>query len=247
MDVGLVDHGITEDPLDGIEDTSEEVVAQLFEMITSERSAEVDAVEEVVDFDESGGSEGECSLGTLTGGAEATESTRVGGDIFLVLKFELRSEVVYQSVVEFLATQVGVTRGGPDLDDTFLDGEEGDIVSSSAKIEDEDITLIGGSPVETVGDCSSGGLVDDAEDVQATDGTSLPGGPTLGAIEVSGDGNDGSGNDSTEARFCSLPHLGQNHGGYFLRRLRIKSGSRSRSVEKWRNSQIPYPRRGIGP
>ena len=95
MDVGLADPGITEDPFDGIEDTSEEVVAQLFKMVTSEGSAEVDALEEVVDFDKSGGSEGECSLGTLAGGAEATESTRVRGDIFLMLSFEFRSEVVY--------------------------------------------------------------------------------------------------------------------------------------------------------
>ena len=94
----------------------------------------------------------------------------------------------------------------------FLDGQEGDIESSSTEIENDDIALTGGFLLETVGDGSSSGLIDDAEDVQPADDTSLPGGPTLGAIEVSGDGNDGPGDDSTKVRFGSLPHLGQNHG-----------------------------------
>jgi hypothetical protein len=144
------------------------------------------------------------------------ESTRVGGEVLLVLALELLDEVVDEPVVEVLTTQVGVTGGGLDLEDTLLNGQEGDIESSSTEIEDEDVPLTGGLLVETVGDGGSSGLVDDTEDVQATDGTSVLGGLTLGVVEVSGDGDDGVGDGTTEVRLGGLPHLGQDHGGDFL-------------------------------
>ena len=82
---------------------------------------------------------------------------------------------------------MGVTRGGLDGEDTTRDVQEGDIESSSAKIEDEDVLLGLGLTVETVGDGGSGRLVDDTEDLEAGDGTSILGGETLGVVEVGGD------------------------------------------------------------
>ena len=134
-------------------------------MTTGEGRAEVDAVEEAVDFDESGSGEGEDSLGTLAGGAETTESTRVGGEILIVLSSELRSEVVDEPVVEVFATQVRVTGCGHDLDDLVPDGKEGDIESPPAEVQDEDLTFIGYPRVESVGDCGSSSLIDDTEDI----------------------------------------------------------------------------------
>ena len=53
--------------------------------------------------------------------------------ILLVLALELVDEVVDQAVVEVLTTQVSVTSGGLDLEDTFLDGQEGDIESTTTQ------------------------------------------------------------------------------------------------------------------
>ena len=185
-------------------------------MTTSDRRAEVDALEEAVDFDESGGGEGEDSLGALTAGAETTESTGAGGEILLVLSLELRNEVVDKPVVEVFATQVGVTGGGLDLDDVILNRKEGDVESPPAEVQDEDFALIARSPVELVDDCGSSGLIDDTEDIQTAESTTLPGGLTFGVVEVSGNGNDSVGNDPTKVRLSGLPHLGQDNADNFF-------------------------------
>ena len=81
MDVGLVDLGVTEDLLDGLESGAEEVLAELLETGTSERGVEIDTLEKRVDLDGGLGSRGEGTLGTLTSSTETTEGTGVGGDI----------------------------------------------------------------------------------------------------------------------------------------------------------------------
>ena len=69
-----------------------------------------------------------------------------------MLTLELLGEVGDETVVEVLTTQVSVTSGGLDLEDTLLDGQEGDIERSSAEIEDEDVALTCHLLVETVND-----------------------------------------------------------------------------------------------
>ena len=120
--------------------------------------------------------------------------------------------MVDETVVEVLTTQVSVTSSGLDLEDTLLNGQERDIESTTTEIEDEDVALTLGLLVETVGDGSSGGLVDDTEDVQAGDETSILGGLTLRVVEVGGNSDDSVVDSLTEVRLSSLPHLGQDHG-----------------------------------
>jgi hypothetical protein len=62
---------------------------------------------------------------------------------------------------------MGVTVGGFDLKDTFFNGKEGDIESSTTKIENENVSLIGLLSIKTVGDSGSGWLVDNSQDVQS--------------------------------------------------------------------------------
>ncbi len=68
---------------------------------------------------------------------------------------------------------------------------EGDIEGTTTKIEDEDVALSLDLLVETVGDSGRSGLVDDTEDVQAGDETSILGSLTLRVVEVGGDSDDG--------------------------------------------------------
>ena len=105
------------DPPDRTERASEEVLAQFLKTGTGEGGVEVDTLKNRVDFD-GGGCSGEGPLSTLTCGT------------------------VDEPIIEMLAPQVGVTGGGLDLGDTFLDGQEGNIESSSTEIEDEDIATL---------------------------------------------------------------------------------------------------------
>ena len=220
MDISLINLRIAEDLFDRVEGASEEIFAQFLKTGTSEGRMKVNSFEEGVDFDGGGCSGGERSLCTLTSGTETTESTRVGGDILLVFAFELLDEVVDKSVVEVHATQVRVTCGGLDLRDTLLDGQEGYIEGSSTEIKDQDIAFASGPHVKTVRDGGSGGLVDDTEDVQATDGTRVLGGLTLRVVEARGDGDDCIGDRAAEVRFGGFLHPGQDHGGDFFGRLK---------------------------
>lgn len=133
-----------------------------------------------------------------------------------MLALELVDEVVDETVVEVLTTQVSVTSSGLDLEDTLLDGEERDIESSTTKIEDQDVALTLDLLVKTVSDGSGSWLVDDTEDVESGNETGILGSLTLGVVEVSGDGDNGVVDSSAEVSLSSLAHLDEDHGGDLL-------------------------------
>ena len=103
---------------------------------------------------------------------------------------------------------MGVTSGSLDGEDTALDVKEGDIESSSTEIVDEDVALLVGlAGTETVGDSGGGRLVDDTENVEASNGTGVLGGLTLVVVEVGGNGDDGLLNLLSELGLSDLLHL----------------------------------------
>jgi hypothetical protein len=112
------------------------------------------------------------------------------GKLLLLLRLadEIFLAVIEEVGVEVLTTKMGVTSGSLDGEDTTLDVEEGHIESTTTEIVDEDVALLVGLVgAKTVGDSGSGGLVDDTEDVKASNGTSILGGLTLVIVEVGGD------------------------------------------------------------
>jgi hypothetical protein len=196
----------------------EEILAQFLETGTSDGSVEVDTFEERVDFDGGLSCRGESSLGTLASSAQTTDSTGIGGEILLVLALEFLGKVVDETAIEVLTTQVGVTSSGLDFEDTFFDGQEGNIKSSSSEIEDENVTFTRDLLVKTVCDSSSGGLVDDTKNVKASNGTSVLGSLTLRIVEVGRNSNDGVVDSSTKVGLSNFPHLGEDHGRHFFGR-----------------------------
>ena len=96
-----------------------------------------------------------------------------------MLALELLNEVVHEAVAEVLTAQVRVAGGGLDLEDTLLDGEERHIECTTTQVEDENVALTLGLLVKTVGDGSCCWLVDDSQDVQASNCTGVPGGLSL--------------------------------------------------------------------
>ena len=128
------------------------------------------------------------------------------------LALELVAEVVDKAVVKVLTTKVSVTSSGLDLEDTLLNGKERDIEGTSTKIEDEDVLLTLLLLVKTVGNGSGSGLVDDTENVEASNQTGILGSLALRVVEVCGDGDDSVVNGATKVRLGGLAHLGEDHG-----------------------------------
>ena len=120
--------------------------------------------------------------------------------------------MVNKSVVEILSSQVSVTGSGLDLEDTLLNGQKRNIEGSTTKIEDENVALTLDLLVKTVGNGSSGWLVDNTEDVKSGDQAGILGSLTLGVVEVSWDSDDSVVNGSSEVSLSGLAHLDQDHG-----------------------------------
>ena len=134
----------------------------------------------------------------------------------LVLSLEVINEVVDKAVIEVLSTKMGVTRGALNLEDTLLDSQQRNIEGTTTQVEDEHIALTLSILVKTVGDGSSGRLVDDTENVETGNQTSVLGGLALGVTEVGGDGNNSVVDGTTQVSLSSLTHLDQNHRGDFF-------------------------------
>lgn len=92
MNISLVDPRAAEDLFNMAENTSEEILEQLFEVGTSEGSAEVGTLEEGVNFDGGGCSGEEGPVGMFKGSMGTLEDTRVGGEILLILALEFLDE-----------------------------------------------------------------------------------------------------------------------------------------------------------
>ena len=93
-----------------------------------------------------------------------------------MLSLEFLLEVLEKSIVEILSSQMSISGGGFDGKDSTGDGEKGDIESSSSEIENEDKLLLlrfGGSIVESVRDRGRGRLVDNSENIETSDRSSV--------------------------------------------------------------------------
>jgi hypothetical protein len=97
---------------------------------------------------------------------------------------EFLNEVVVETVVEIFSTKMGITSSGLYFENTLLKSKERYIESSSAKIEDEDVTFASNLLVETVGERSSRGLVHDSVNVHSQDGSSILCGLPLRVVEI---------------------------------------------------------------
>jgi hypothetical protein len=137
----------------------------------------------------------------------------------LVLPLELLDKVVDETVVKVFTSQMSVTGSSLDLEDTLLNGQDGDIESSTSEIEDKNVLLTLGLLVETVSDGGGGRLVNDSENLKTSNDTSILGGLSLRVVEVSGDSDDSLGNGSTKVSLGGLLHLDEDHGRDLLRGL----------------------------
>jgi len=217
VDLALVETGVAHALLARSDGVTEVVHAELLEASAGKGARIINAIEQGVDLDGGLGGRRKSALGALALGAETTKGTLVRGHILsTVLALEILDTEFDDAVVEILTTKMGVTSGGLDFEDTVFNGENGNIESAAAHIEDEDVALAGSLLVKTVGNGRGGGFVDDTKDVETSDGTGILGGLTLGIVEIGRDRDDGIGDGAAQVGLGGLLHLGENHGGDLL-------------------------------
>jgi hypothetical protein len=83
VNLGLVDLGIGQDAVDGLEGRAEEILAELLETGTGDRGVEVDTLVQRVDLNRRLSRRRESALRTLASSAETAEGTSVGRKVLL--------------------------------------------------------------------------------------------------------------------------------------------------------------------
>ncbi|GIX63597.1 NAD-specific glutamate dehydrogenase [Babesia caballi] len=218
VDLPLVKTTGLQSLLDGDEGAPELLATHFLETSTADGGVVVDTLVKGVELNGGLSRAGEHTLGAFTVGPETTESTLVAGEVLAVVDpHEVTDTVLDQKVVKVLTSEVGVTGGGLDFENTVLNGKNGDIESTTSQVEDEHVFLVGTLLVKTVGNGSGGRLVDDTHNVETSNGAGVLGGLTLGVVEVGGDGDDGVLDGLAEVELSNLLHLDENHRGDFLR------------------------------
>ncbi|PMB65055.1 NAD-specific glutamate dehydrogenase [Beauveria bassiana] len=174
VNLGLLDVGVLENLLNGLDGLLEEIHVKLLELGASQSLGEVVALEESLNLDAGAHLRRQSTLGLFSLTLELTHGFGVLGDVNIVLLVVGFGEEVDDALVEILTTKMGVTGGGKDLKDTIVDRQERDIKSTTTEIVDNDLALTV-ALVQTIGDGGGGGLVDDSENVETGDNTGVLG------------------------------------------------------------------------
>jgi hypothetical protein len=213
VNVRLLQLGVLENLVNGLEGLLEEIAVQLLELGAGEGLGEVVALEERLNLDLGGLLGRESTLGLLNLALELRHGLGVLGDIDIVGLVVLLGEVADDTVIEILATKVSITSSRLDLENAILNGKNGDIESTTTKIVDKNLALLLVNLVKTVGESGGGGLVNDAENVKTGDSSGILSGSALSVVEVGRNGNNSVLDLLAEVGLSDLLHLAKNHSG----------------------------------
>ena len=152
---------------------------------------------------------GKISLCLLNFCLQLLEGADVSLDINAVLFLERLDEMVSDSLIEILTTEMSISSSSKHLKDSVIDSQDGNIKGTTTEIEDNNILLV--LPVETVCDSGSRWLVDNTENLEASNNTGIFGCLSLSVVKVSWNGDDGVLDVLTEVLLSDLLHLGEDH------------------------------------
>ena len=79
----------------------------------------------------------QLDLGLLGRLEQPLQRLRILAQVDAVLLLELVGQVVDEPAIEVVAAEVGVTRGGADLDDSVADVEDADVERAATEVEHE--------------------------------------------------------------------------------------------------------------
>mmetsp|Transcript_43165 Transcript_43165/g.90365 ORF Transcript_43165/g.90365 Transcript_43165/m.90365 type:complete len:339 (+) Transcript_43165:900-1916(+) len=212
----LLQRRILENLLNRAKGLLEEIHAKLLELRTSNGLRQVRSIEERLDLNALLMSVRQSTLGTLNLTAKLLHSLLVFGGVLVRLLLEQFKDIIDNTTIEILSTQMSVTVGGDNLKNTVVDSEKRHIESATTKIENQDVflaTLV----VQTVRNRSGSGFVNNTENVETGDSACILGSLTLGIIEISRHCNNGILDLASEEGLGNLLHLVQNHGRNLFR------------------------------
>ena len=211
--------GIAQAVFDRLDGALEEIVCELFELGPSQfllyvlRSARIGSDKGEIDLVLLRGGEGYLGLfGFLF---DTLNGIWLLGEINAGLSFEFTDDPFHDAVVPVVSTQMGVTVGSTHLKDTISEFKGRNVKGASTQIINGDLFIL--VFLKTIGQRSSGWLVDDAQHFKSGDLAGILGGIALGVIEISGNSNDCLGNLFTQLGLGIAFELSQNHGGYLGR------------------------------
>lgn len=181
---------VLKDLLDRVQGTSKALGVEILETSTSDGGVEILSVEKRVDLNGGLGGVGQRTLGTFTSRSQATKGPSVTRQVLSGLLLEFLLEVLKEVGVKVLTTKVGVTSSSLDSENTALDVQQRHIESTTTQVINQHVTLlVRFSGTKTIGNRCSGRLVDDSQNIQARNGTSVLSSLALVVVEVSWHGN----------------------------------------------------------
>ena len=133
------------------------------------------------------------------------------------LALEFTDHPVHDFIIEIVAAEVGIPVGGLYFEYAVAQFEDGNIESTTAEVEYEDLAVA--AFIQAISEGCSRRFVDDTEYIEASDFTSIFRGLTLGIVEVCRNGDDSLGNFFTEIAFGIFLQFLQDHSRNFLRRI----------------------------
>lgn len=107
---------------------------------------------------------------------------------------------------------MGVSTSGFDFKQPILNGQNAHIKGSSSEIKNKHVSLRLDVFFQAVSYSCSRGLIDDPQNIQPRNDSSIFGSLSLGVIEVGRNGNDCVLDGSSQVFLCDGLHFGKNHG-----------------------------------
>ena len=161
----------------------------------------------------------ERALRVLGGELELLERVGVLAHVHAVLRHELVGEQVDHAVVEVVAAEVRVAAGREHLEDVLPDLEDRDVEGAAAEVVHRD--ALGEPAAEAVRERRRGGLVQEAQHLEARDAPGVLGRLALVVVEVGRHGDHGLRDRLPDPRLGHELHLLQHHRRDFGQREQL--------------------------
>ena len=186
----LAEVTVLEDLLDRLERSLEQVHVELLKLGAGKSLAEVLAVNERLDLETGLVSGRERTLGLLALTSKLLHRALVLGQVLAHLLLDKLDEVLHDTLVKVLTTQMGVAGGSNDLKDAVVNGEERHVEGTTAQVEHDNV-LLAFLLVQSVRNGRRSRLVDDTHHSESRNCARVLGSLALSVVKVRRHSHDG--------------------------------------------------------